>query len=533
MRLVSQAFLRCRFWRIFVLVSGWLCVTGGPVHAAVRLPRIFSDHMVLQQQMDVPIWGWADAGEQVAVQFADQSVQTQADERGRWRVHLQPLVATMKPQSLIVQGENRVEMQDVLVGEVWLCSGQSNMEFQLSRALRADQALADADTPTIRLLKVPHRTKMGEQDDAPLQWQLCSSQNAAEFSAVGYFFGQQLCETLGIPIGLIDSTWGGTPGEAWTPRQTLEDHPETRGIFDRIAPSRAASEADFKQWREAVKQWKAQSFESNPSTYGRPWPRPRPPKPYQPGNKQQPTGLYNAMIAPLSPFAMRGAIWYQGESNIYRAWQYRTLLPAMIEAWRRDWGQKHFYFGIVQLANFRQPFDQPIDDHWAELREAQLHTVRTVADTGLAVTIDIGDASDVHPRNKFEVGRRLALWALHDVYGQNDLVYSGPIYRDVTFREDEAVIDFDHVGSGLTTSDGKPPAGFAIASGTGSFVWAHARIENDRVIVWHESVPNPAAVRYAWQINPADANLINEEGLPASPFRTDDWRMMTRPTASQ
>jgi sialate O-acetylesterase len=338
---------------------------------------------------------------------------------------------------------------------------------------------------------------------------------------VAYFFGRYLHKELNVPVGLIHTSWGGTPAEAWTRREVLEANPDCAPILKRYDDAVAKYPQAMKEYEQKLAEWKeaaqkAKAESTNP-------PR-RPGEPFGPGHPHSPAGLYNAMIAPLIPYGIAGAIWYQGESNAGRAYQYRTLFPDMIKNWRNDWGVGKFPFLFVQLANFMKTKPEPDESAWAELREAQTMTL-ALPNTGMAVIIDIGDADDIHPKNKQDVGKRLALWALANTYGKK-LVYSGPIYKSMKVDGNSIVLSFDHVGGGLVAKGGEELEGFAIAGSDKKFVWADARINGDTVIVSSDKVSEPVAVRYAWADNPV-CNLYNKEELPASPFRTDEWPGVT------
>ncbi|MEM7576538.1 MAG: hypothetical protein AAF328_03600 [Planctomycetota bacterium] len=691
----------------------------------LQVAGVFSDSMVLQRERAVPVWGWAEPGTKITVRFADREARTLAGDDGRWMVTLPAMAASAEGRTLTVTAdEHEQPFEDVLVGEVWLCGGQSNMQWPLRSTDNAEAFIANADLPNVRLFSVlprvtsatPQRRLPHEQPgvNSTASWQACTPETAAGFSAVGYHFGRQLHEQLGVPVGLIASNWGGTRIESWTSRHALEATPEARPIlekFDAIAADWDNVLADWEarqtkpeyqtdpgdgdatttrdwsttiatangpmdtpagqtvaapiafandfdgvawlyakpvipdawagvpltlglgaiddfdvayvagvevgrtadenpQWWQADRQypvpghivkpgptliavrvfdrWQGGGLTGPPANLrlqpadgdlrGEPaidladgWTvremhRQNPAditgsrtnqQPYGPGSHHQPAGLYNAMIHPLAPYALRGAVWYQGESNTGRAEQYRALMPAMIANWRDLWhdaraaGLGHpptdgpgdpLWFGVVQLANFQAFSSEPKEDHWAELRDAQLHTVRHVARTGLAVTIDIGDADDIHPRNKHDVGDRLARWALTETYGRPDLVMAGPRFASAWFENEIAHLRFDTFGSPLTLRHAETDctetektgesntalAGFTIAGPDRVFHHARATItDKDRVELRSDAVPNPVAVRYAWQINPSDANLINEAGLPAGPFRTDDWPGLT------
>ncbi|WP_428940542.1 sialate O-acetylesterase [Fontivita pretiosa] len=488
--------------------------------AEVRLPAIFSSNMVLQRQQPLSIWGQADPGERVTVQFAQQTRTTSADQSGHWRVQLDPLPASNEPATLVVQASNRISLDNVLVGEVWLCSGQSNMDWVLANTDNGQAAIAAADHPHIRLFFVPRKIR-SPGGDIDSSWQVCTPETIKPFSAVGYYFGRELHQSLKVPIGLINSSWGGTQAEAWTPEAYLLANEQLRACVERSQQwqqQRPRVQAEFDaaiaQWQQQVQQARAQG-------------RPEPPRPREPDAirpQRIAASLWISMLQPIVPFTIRGAVWYQGESNEARAQQYKILLPTMIRAWRDAWGYD-FPFGIVQLPNYRAPSTQPDDTPWSHLRDAQLYTFKTVPNTGLIVTIDIGEANNIHPKNKLDVGRRLARWALESVYHQDAGGKSGPIYASSRIEGNRVIIKFDEVGSGLAVRDGDAQLQeFAIAGEDRQWHWATARIiSKDEVEVYSDQVPNPKAVRYAWNSNPKNPNLTNSSGLPASPFRTDDW----------
>lgn len=504
---------------IFVIL---LSAISGAVFSDVKLPAVISDNMVLQQGKDIPIWGWAEAGERIMarVSWRSKAWKTKADESGKWIIKINP-PGTAGPHEMTFSGKNTITIKNILVGEVWVCSGQSNMQMSVRSSANAEQEISNADYPEIRLFSVERKVAEQPQSDCVGSWSECSPKTVPDFSAVSYFFGRELHRELKVPIGLIHTSWGGTPAEAWTRRGVLESEPDCASILQRFDEAMAKYpeekkkyDASLIQWQEAVEKAKAEGKDS---------PR-RPNPPFGPGNPHSPAGLYNAMIAPLIPYGIGGAIWYQGESNADRAYQYRKLFPAMITNWRSDWGQGDFPFLFVQLANFMAVESEPVESAWAELREAQLMTL-SLPNTGMAVIIDIGDADDIHPKNKQDVGKRLALWALAKTYGK-DLEYSGPIYKSMRTEGNKIILDFEHIGSGLVAKGGEALKGFAVAGADRKFVWADAKIEVDKVVVSSKEVNEPIAVRYGWANNPV-CNLYNKEGLPASPFRTDDWPGIT------
>jgi len=505
-----------------VLSVAILLVVAGEVLAEVKLPAVIGDNMVLQQGRKVPIWGWADPGEEVmvSVSWRGMSWAVTTDANGKWIFKMDSPEAG-GPYEMTITGKNVVQIKNIMVGEVWVCSGQSNMQFAVSQAVNSEQEVTGADYPNIRLFTVERKVSDQPQTDCKGSWTPCSPQTVPGFSAVAYFFGRELHKKLGVPVGLIHTSWGGTPAEAWTRRGVLKADADFKPILTRYdeavakyPQARQEYEQKLAEWKQAVE--KAKSEGANP-------PR-RPGEPFGPGNPNSPSGLYNAMIAPLIPYGIGGAIWYQGESNAGRAYQYRKLFPAMIKNWRDDWVQGDFPFLFVQLANFKPAKLEPAESDWAELREAQLMTLLS-PNTGMAVTIDIGDANDIHPKNKQDVGKRLAAWALGKTYGQK-LVCSGPIYRSMKVEGNRIALQFDYAGGGLVASPAEPLKGFAIAASDRKFVWADAQIDGNTVVVSSNEVSEPVAVRYAWADNPA-CNLYNAEGLPASPFRTDDWLGVT------
>ncbi|NSW80263.1 MAG: sialate O-acetylesterase [Chthonomonadetes bacterium] len=490
--------------------------------ADVRLPRIFGDHAVLQRGQPIPVWGTAEPGEKVTVEFHGQKVFTTADRTGKWRVTLKP-VSAGGPFEMTVKGNNTIVLRDLLVGEVWVCSGQSNMEWPLFLARNAEQEIASANYPQIRLFMVPKAVADVPQEDiSGGEWRVCTPESARNFSAVGYFFARELHQALNVPVGMIQSAWGGTPAESWTSRSTLESNPQLRPILENWERAVQDYPQAIQRFRQQVMAWEDAAARARAE--GKPEP-PRPNRPTHPRNNPwKPSGLFNAMIMPIVPYAIQGAIWYQGESNAGRAYEYRTLFPAMIQDWRKAWGQGDFPFLFVQLANFMATKPEPGESAWAELREAQLMTLR-LPKTGMAVAIDIGEADDIHPRNKQDVGKRLALNALAIAYGRK-IDYSGPIYSHMKREGNRIRLYFKHVDGGLTTPNGEPLKGFAIAGADRKFVWADARIEGNTVVVSSPQVSEPVAVRYAWADNPV-CNLYNRAGLPASPFRTDSWPGVT------
>ena len=492
--------------------------------ADISLPAVFGAHMVLQRDQPIPVWGRADAGEKVTVELGSIRAETVTATDGSWRVDL-PAQPAGGPCTLVVQGKNHLRFDDVLLGDVWLCSGQSNMTLRVDKARDARSEIAAAKFPAIRLFSVTRTVADSPQLTCKGEWTACSPESVGAFSAVGYFFGRKLHQDLGVPVGLIHSSWGGTTAEAWTPRAVLEASPELSPILTRWAQELAEfpqKKADFDANRDRLlAEWKVAA--ANAKKSGR-MPPAEPRLRTGPGTQYQPAGLYHAMIAPLVPFGLRGVIWYQGEGNAQRAHQYRTLFPALITAWRDAWQRPELPFLFVQLPNLaRQP--EPSKSGWAELREAQAMAL-SLPQTGMAVTIDVGDPQDLHPINKQPVGERLALAANHLVYGAPAADCVSPRYRSSDIRSRNVHITFAPPALALATSDRQAPRGFTIAGADHRFVPAKARIDGDTLVVWSDEVPLPAAVRYAWADNPS-CNLVSATGLPVSPFRTDDWPEVT------
>ncbi len=498
-----------------ILLSMTACVVCSAVPAAaLEVAPLFTDHMVLQQKAPVPVWGKAAPGDSVTVSVANRTAKTIAGPDGQWKVSLKPLPAGGPYTMTIASSSQTLEFKDVLVGEVWVCSGQSNMEWSVNQVNNADQEVAAANHPRIRLFTVLKRVSEVPIDTCDGMWSVCTPESIPFFSAVGYFFGRTLQENLDVPVGLIDSSWGGSSCQAWTSAKTLETDPEFNAYDVRRRkmledfPVTAAQEESLAAWRE-------KAIELLKKGEGETWP---PAMPAGPRNFALPSGLYNGMIHPLAPYGIRGAIWYQGESNAGEPMLYRKLFPSMIADWRALWGQGDFPFYFVQLANFMDRTEQPQPvSYWALLREAQTMTL-SVKNTGMAVAIDIGEAKDIHPRNKQDVGRRLALAALAKTYRQ-DIPYSGPMFKKMTVRGREAVISFTHTDGGLVAKNGTLK-GFAMAGEDQRLVWANATIRGKNVVLTADGVEKPVAVRYAWGDNP-EATLYNGAGLPAVPFRTD------------
>jgi sialate O-acetylesterase len=645
-----------RFFILIVFLAGFLTVS-----AEVKLPKIFSSNMVLQQGIQIPVWGWAAPGEKVSVSFKNLTINAKADKTGKWLVNL-PAQEYGGPYTLVVKAKNTVTFDNVLVGEVWICSGQSNMEFRVDQGNNQAEEIKNANYPKIRLFTVPKRVaQLPEQDIESGEWVECSPETVKGFSAVGYFFGRELATELKVPIGLIHSSWGGTVAETWISPNSIDSDPdfkdkmielqkydvktlvqqklekiktalggviptEDNGIKNGIALW-AAPDFDDSAWKtiRTPSLWENQGYAD---VDGIAWYRKEITLPDNPGknnlvlnlgkidddditwlngveigktvgynidrvytvdskilkpgknvltirvndtggggglysmsnevfmtleNKNiplagswkfkitkasvsssfmepnsYPTLLFNGMINPLVPYGIKGAIWYQGESNADRAKQYQRVFPELITDWRKQWAEGDFPFLFVSLANYQRPVTQPAESDWAELREAQSKTL-SLTNTGMALAIDIGEANDIHPKNKQDVGKRLALNAFKVAY-KKDLVFSGPMFKTVEFKDGKAYISFNETGSGLMVKNKYGYInGFSIAGSDKKFRWAKASLaDNKTIVVFSDEIKDPVAVRYGWANNPDDLNLYNKEGLPANPFRTDNWPGITK-----
>ena len=466
---------------VFGLFSFAVCLFSAvSVFAEVKLPAIFGTDMVLQRDLSCPVWGWADPGEEIKVNIADQTKTAKADTEGKWSVKLDPMDAG-GPFTMYISGENTLKFDNIMVGEVWFCSGQSNMAWNVANSNRSRDEIAKADFPNIRSIRVPTISKTTPQDDFQGKWEVCSPKTVGNFSAVAYFFGRQIHQDTKVAVGLINDSWGGSSCEAWLNPEVAAKSPE----FVDLIKSRAEAE------------------KTKPDG----------------GDNKNLGYLYNGMIRPIVGYGIRGTIWYQGESNSSRAVQYRTLFPAMIQNWRDEWKQGDFPFYWVQLANFMQTEKNPsASGGWAMVREAQ-SMARSLKNTGEAVIIDIGDAGDIHPRNKQDVGKRLALLAMNDVYGKK-VPCESPRFKTMEVQGGKAVLTFDFAYEGLYAK-GALPTGFAIAGEDKVFHWASAEISGkDTVSVSSPQVAQPVAVRYGWASNPV-VNMYNSANLPMCPFRTD------------
>ena len=477
-------------WVVGVLL---VFVFGVSEVRALELSPMFTSHAVLQRDADVPVWGWAKPGSAVTVTFAGKTVKAKAGKDGYWMATLKPLKANKEPQTMVVEGDGeKKELADLLVGEVWFCSGQSNMEFTIGSKEKdiIGGALMPAHIdpskfPTIRHIKIKRTGSktLERKTETHGGWKVCNKQNASSFTAVGFFFAQRLVEELDVPIGLVEATWGGFNIEPFIPVEGYD----VMKSFDA-------------KWDPAPKKY---------------------------------SELYNGIVATVIPYAIRGTIWYQGESNIHEGEVYLYKMKALIEGWRKVWGQGDFPFYFCQLSSYGNWTSPKGAEGWALPREAQRRAL-VIKNTGMAVLSDVGNKKDVHPKNKYDVGQRLALWALAKDYGKKDLVYSGPLYKSVEFKDGKAILSFDHA-EGLKAARKKSPQdmgdpvpagklrGFSIAGPNKKFHWADAKIEGDKVIVSSGKVKNPTAVRYTYNTTVHHGNLYNGANLPASPFITDEW----------
>jgi sialate O-acetylesterase len=473
-----------------------LAAFASPAAADVSLNNMFGDHMVLQQGIKNKVWGKADPGEQVTVTLGGQTHSTTAAADGTWHVFLDPVKEYGGPHTLTVKGKNTVTFSDVLIGEVWVCAGQSNMQWSVNQSNDPDLEKAAAKFPNIRLISVPQVGTQEPQWNFNGKWAVCSPETVGNFSAVGYCFGRQLNQTLGVPVGLINNAWGGSAAEAWVKREKIVAHPTLKAIHDRWVKTESAEKPDENQMKGNAR----------------------------PGN------IHSGVLTPSIGYGIKGAIWYQGESNAGRAYQYRELFPFMIKSWREEWGLGDFPFYWVQLADFKAERAEPAESDWAELREAQTMTMKALPNTGEAVIIDIGEGKDIHPKNKQDVAKRLARWALAETYKIPGIAARSPLYKGMEKQGSKIVLSFDNVGT--KAADWRPfdvaePIGFTIAGADKKFVPAKAVILADgRIEVSSEAVAEPVAVRYAWADNPV-CNMYSAAGLPLTPFRTDDFPGVT------
>ena len=497
--------------------------------AELSVPHFFSDHMVLQRERAASIWGKADAGADVTITFKGKSASTKTGADGKWRVQIETGAADANGAVLtIATGTEKVEIKDVLVGEVWFASGQSNMAYTMNRPPEYTGLIAESKHPALRMFNAPLVTAIENQDDIEGSWQASTPETVPGFSAVAFFFARKLHLELGIPVGVIKSAWGGKPVETFTSREALNTLPGTKVLVDAMlkdeavydqAKAEAAYVTKLEQWKATIAAAKGKSAEERKLL-----PR-KPEAPKRPLlTEGKPGVLYAAMIHPFVGYTMRGAIWYQGEGNARPgAVPYDQTLPLMINDWRKRWADE-FSFYYVQLANFHSPSTAPgTPDPWALVQDRMRLVLGTTPKTGMAIINDVGEANDIHPKNKKDPGERLARWALAKDYGQ-DLIYSGPLFKSSEVKDGAIRVTFEQSGTGLKSRDGGALKRFEIAGADKVWHWADAKIDGtDSVLVSSKEVKQPTAVRYAWAANPEGANLINSDGLPASVFRTDDW----------
>jgi sialate O-acetylesterase len=489
--------------------------------AEFRLGSPFCDHMVLQREKPVAIWGWAEAGEEVTVRFADQQKSATAALDGRWRVQLDPLPASSEPRALSVSGRlgQQKAIEDVLVGEVWLGSGQSNMAMTVAEAQGFETEKAAANLPLIRYYREASGPALEPQAAGKGMWQACSPETVGTFSATLYFFGHKIHSELGVPVGLINTSVGGTVIESWLSAQTQQADPEMRRSYETsLKQFQEFDPATSNQlWDKQKAVWKAAAEKAKANNAHIPPPPKNPLAMYK--LKGGPAGLYNGKVFNLAPYTLRGLVWYQGEGNAKNpetAALYSRQLSALVTSWRALW-QEELPFAWVQLPNYR---NSP-QEGWPRMRESMARALE-LPKTGMAVTVDLGDPTNIHPTRKKEVGQRLALWALGSVYGRPVPAICGPLLKSHKVEKSSVILSFQHAETGLKTRDGGPVLGFQLAGADRNWKPALARIEGDKVVVGSPEVPNPVAVRHAWAENPV-CNLINGAGLPASTFRTDDW----------
>ena len=500
---------------------GFLNLIASLSHAQIRLPAIFTDHMVLQRQKEIKIWGWAEPGQKVQAKLNDELNSTEANEEGKWMVTL-PAQEAGGPFQLEISDPGNPELRrilkDILIGEVWLCSGQSNMEWTVAASKDPRKEIAAANFPKIRHIKMPHRPSSNPQENINTRWTVCSPETVAEYTAVGYYFGRKLHQDLDVPIGLINASWGGTRIEPWTTPAGFADVPALRSISDQLqarTPGTPVYSEKMQAHLNATQNWlkeATEAFEAQKAVS----PSPQFPAELTPvQGHQNPAMLYNGMVHNFVGFPLRGAIWYQGESNRADGMMYFEKKKALINGWRNIWEQGDFPFYFVQIAPFQYGNDRP--EELAELWEAQSKTLE-LPNTGMVVVSDVGNLKDIHPKNKQTVGARLANLALKNDYGQDDLLASGPTFESLEVGEDRLVIKFSNVGEGLKSLDGEPLNWFEVIGQKTGFEKANAEISGNTVILTSDAVKKPVAMRFAWN-KLAEPNLANSANLPASPFR--------------
>ncbi len=510
-----------RFSRTFFITLAVLLLASVALAQDLKLPLVFTDHMVLQHGQKAPIWGWATPGSEVTIQFQGQTLTVTTNANGKWESALAALNISAEPAELTVgSGDQTLTVKDVLVGDVWLCSGQSNMAWAVTRSKNAKIEIANADHPLIRHFSVTKNPQMFEQEKfKAARWTVCSPKVVGGYTAVGYFFGRHLQQKLQIPIGLLSSSWGGTRIEPWTPRIGFKKVVQTKGIYNAMVLKDPAS-VSYKQtasgYLKSTAQWLDQSKQAvaNQQPINEPVAFPEQIKPYT--SHQSPAMLYNGMLAPMVPFAIKGAIWYQGEASRHDGMLYLHKTRALVEGWRDVWGIKDLPYYFVQIAPYH--YGKESGHVLAKFWEAQAQIEKQIPHTGMVVVSDIGNLKDIHPKNKQDVGKRLANMALVKTYGKTGIVYHGPVFKEMKTEEDQLILTFDHVGSGLASRDGKPLTTFEIGSPESQWTPANATIEGtNKLVVSAQGVTAPCIVRFAYD-KLATPNLMNKEGLPAQTF---------------
>jgi sialate O-acetylesterase len=498
-----------------VLLSlGWQSIG----RADVRLPAIIGNNMVLQAGQELPIWGWAAADEEVTVTLGEDKAMARAGADGKWTVKLPAQKTSATPVTMTVAGKNTIKVENILVGEVWAGSGQSNMEWPVAASVNAGKEIESANHPEIRLFIVPKRLSALPIDDVQGAWQVCTPQTVPPSSAVLFFFGREIRKELKVPVGLITVAWGGSRIEPWITLDQFKAQPELKAELEQYNKLNHERIAAYKNYANTLSNW----IDAEEKAVAQGHTLANPPAPPNDSLAQfvSPVAMYNGMIAGIQPFALKGFLWYQGESNRGQGMHYTDMMKGLIAAWRKVWNNPKMPFLFVQLAPFR--YDNKDDDYLLpEIWEAQTATLE-VENTGMAVTTDITTLGDIHPPNKQDVGKRLALWAMANTYGKKDVVYSGPLYESMAVEGNAIRLKFKHTGGGLAARDGKPLSWFAIAGEDKQFHKAEATIDGNTVLVSSPAVAKPVAVRFGWN-QTAEPNLSNKEGLPASPFRTDKW----------
>ncbi|TCO84397.1 sialate O-acetylesterase [Chthoniobacter flavus] len=495
--------------------------------AELKLPAIISDHMVLQQKQTNPIWGWDTPGTKVTVTFAGQTKSGEAGADGKWTVKLDPVPANATPQVISISGTNKKDIQDVLVGEVWMCSGQSNMGFTISRERNGDLETAAGKSNTLRLIKVPLIGSQELKTDFTGAWKYSDADSIPSFTAVGFMFGRYLHDILGIPVGLIDNAWGGSAAEAWVRRESLEKDPRFALLMENTRQHEALLQTEKAKtdYAAAMEKWK-KDVETAKAAHKTPPRAPQSPEAWLTGNAR-PGNIFDGVVYPTLGYGMKGVIWYQGETNAGRAYEYAQLFPFMIEQWRKEWKEGDFPFYWVQLADYMAEKPEPGESAWAELRESQTKTMK-LPNTGQAVIDDLGEGRDIHPRNKHDVAARLVRWALVKDYGMK-IPYRSPEFKSVDFKDNKADLTFDTFDTNLYTFDVDEARGFAVCGEDKVWHWAKGKVTGHNTIeVSSDQVAKPIAVRYAWADNPV-CNVYGDDGLPLTPFRTDDFPMITKP----